>query len=670
MAATFTLKLGTLDLSSYVRVNPDDAMDPYGQPWVEPTFTETPFSDGQPLISTTVHNREQQWPMFLRDPTLLKDQLHALIRSINNAAAQRPLLLQWKDDGASQTTWFDVAFVRFEPNFNFRRSQKGYAAGVLHVWTSGYGHTGTTRITATAAGTGVFLSVPIASVAGDAPALMVTSITDGGVVPSLGRIVAVAPISNPSYTPQILAASLTDLQPGASLVGASGADASQYLALPVSPTGGASGVACKVPLPNPTIAGGDNRILAVVKSGIDAGVGITALDPYGNLLGATAVASMSQSWGLVDLGVCRLPTVGYPTLPKLSILAGALWASGGIGPNILASPAGLAINEILCLPDKNLCLLFESGAGRGSVISKAAFGAVGALPGLNDDLGNPWTPGLNNANSLGVGGFGTGYNVYSAQGYVTAQAPMIASLVFDADRLGGVISDSMLIQAKPYFASPGLGHEEIRLFKDVKASQYVQARLAASRFLSLEAATGAGGQAGNVLASVQIATFSAGQKYRLALQLQGPGAFINLSRDDGGPVFAPGSMAQASIGVASNAAVAGAGAPALAIGYPSYGNGAFIWTRVYSWEVDTIPSSSLLPYDTYTIDGVTADSYRVASGGAFAGAKLVSQQHGAFPKMQPSTTSVAVVAAAYDQGPANDIISAAISVRERFFMAV
>ena len=405
MAATFTLKLGALDLSSYLRVNPDDPapMDPYSPHFVEPAFADTPYADGQVLISTTVQNREQSWPLFLKDSTQLKPQLHALIQSINNASQQRPLILEWRDDGAGVSTFYDVQFCRFEPNFNFRRSQRGYAAGTLHVCTSGYGHTGTIRIAATAAGTGIFLSVPIASVAGDAPALMDTMLSAGGVVPSLGRIVAVAPITNPSYTAQIGAASLTDLQAGATVVGASGADGSQYLALPISPTGGASGVACKVPLPNPTIAGGDNRILAVVKSGINGGVGMYALDPFGNSMGGTAVASTSQGFSLVDLGVCRLPTVGYPTQPKISIYAGGIWASGAAGPGILASPAGLALNEIFCLPDKNLALVLERGLPGATVYSLDSFPAnTGNLDGQNDLLGHPWSDTYNNV-GLGTG---------------------------------------------------------------------------------------------------------------------------------------------------------------------------------------------------------------------------------------------------------------------------
>jgi hypothetical protein len=663
MAPTFVLKIGAVDLSEYLRVNPDDHMDPYGAPWLEPAFTSTPYADGQPLVSTTVGNRESQWPLFLNEPS--KDLLHALIRTINNAAGQRPLPLEWRDDGASKSTFGDIQFLRFEPQFDFRRSQYGYAAGVLHVWTSGYGHTGTTRVAGTAAGTGVFLSVPIPSVAGDAPALLDTTIHAGKVVPALGRIVALAPISHPSYAALIPAASLLETQAGASLIGASGAQGSQYLALPVSPTGGASGVACKVPLPNPTIAGGDNRILAVVKSGINSGLGITALDPYGNAMGATAVASNLGQWAVVDLGVCRLPTVGFPTQPEISIVAGALWASGAVGPVITGSPAGLALNEIICLPDKNLTLVLETA--QRSNIGQDGFIGFRTLAGAVDEVGNSWSAALNNSHA--VGGFLVGAGLAEWGGHLTTQPSQSATIaIFDADRQAGILSDSMRLNIKPQFASPALGFEELRLFKDVQASQYVQARLAASAFLSLEVATGADGQSGIVLASVRIATLSAGEKYRLSLQVQGPGAFVTLSKDNEGPVFAPASMAQASIGIASNAAIAGAGAPAVAMAIPSQTETADR-PKAYSWEVVTLNAAALTPFDAYRFDGPDADVYRTASSGVFSGQKLMSVQRGAFPKAAPSTSSIAVVCAPFDQGVANDLVSAVVSVRERFFYA-
>jgi hypothetical protein len=582
-----------------------------------------------------------------------KDGLHALIRAIQNATAQRPLLVEWRDSGASASTFFDVQFVRFEPDFNFRRGVHGYAAGILRVTVTGYGHTGTTRVTATAAGTGIYLSVPIGSVAGDAPALLDTTITAGAILPSLGRIVALAPITNPSYTPRIPAASLTDAQPGATVIGASGADGSQYLALPVSPTGGASGVACKVPLPNPTIAGGDNRILAVVRSGIGAGVGISALDPYGNAMGATAVASMSQSWGLVDLGVCRLPTVGFPTQPKISILAGALYASGAAGPRILASP-GLALNEILCLPDKNLTLLLESAAGA-TYLSRYGFPANVELDGRKDALGNPWSDAYNNV--------GLGSGVLTEDGgelVLNANSNAPASAI-DSAHLAAIFTDSMTISANPF-----LTRGDVRLTKEAATGVYVQARVNADTgYIDLTAATNG---TLNLLASTAVASlFNTNLTLRFSLRCQGPAARVNLSRDDGGPLVVAGaSSGFASIG-ASSPGVAGAGVPGLSLCMGASPD----FTSLSVWEVDVLGNTNLQAFDSYRIDGPNADSNRTASGGAFAGnQKLVAVQRGAFPKMVPSTVSLAVIVAPFDQGPANDLISAKVSIRERFSYGV
>lgn len=229
----------------------------------------------------------------------------------------------------------------------------------------------------------------------------------------------------------------------------------------------------------------------------------------------------------------------------------------------------------------------------------------------------------------------------------------------------------MLLSGKVAFSTPALGLEEVRLFKDVQASQFVQARMAASGFLALEAATGAG--VGITLASVAVPTFTGNAFYRFALQVQGPGAFVALSADNGGPVFAPASMAQASIGVASNAALAAAGVPALAMAIASNQIGISPWpvyTRFSSWEVDPLPVpgavNPVAAHDNYTLSGNNVDSYRTSSAGVFAGQKLVAWQKGAFPKMVPSTVSLACILAPVDKGVANDLISAVVSTKERF----
>jgi hypothetical protein len=229
----------------------------------------------------------------------------------------------------------------------------------------------------------------------------------------------------------------------------------------------------------------------------------------------------------------------------------------------------------------------------------------------------------------------------------------------------------MVVSAKSFFGSAAASGTEHHLLKDVASGVYVQARLAylmGSYCLSLSAATNT---TLNTLASLALATLSTVQAYKLAMQVQGQAAFVNLTRDDGGPVFIPGSAAFASVGVTGNAAVTGRGVPGLAISEYG-GNSLYLRSWMETWEVDSLPvspSAGFAAYDSYTLSGNNVDSYRVSSAGVFAGQKLINNQKGAFPKMVPSTTSLAVVCAPVDQGVANDLISAVVSVKERFSYA-
>jgi len=150
----------------------------------------------------------------------------------------------------------------------------------------------------------------------------------------------------------------------------------------------------------------------------------------------------------------------------------------------------------LLLPDKNLTLIYERGAGAVGPARCPRTGSPGRASSCsapNDSLGNPWraattmpTPTQTNGPGVPVA---TGCALAELGGYLAPYADA-STVVFDANNLPAILTDTMTISAKAYFASPGLGFEEVDLVKDVKASQFVSARLAASGFLSLGAATG------------------------------------------------------------------------------------------------------------------------------------------------------------------------------------
>lgn len=178
MAPPFTLKLGALDLAPYVRVGNDEGFDPYdGGGFEEPAFIDNPFGEGQGLANVDSRNREMSWPLYLNAAT--KDAMHTLVRQINQEIryAARPLRVEWRDQDATNSTYYDVEFARFDPNFRMRPSAQRWLAGVLRVWTQPYGHTATERVIGTGALPGVG-SIPLASFAGDIGAQMHLSVSE------------------------------------------------------------------------------------------------------------------------------------------------------------------------------------------------------------------------------------------------------------------------------------------------------------------------------------------------------------------------------------------------------------------------------------------------------------------------------------------------------------
>lgn len=659
MSANFTFRLGSLDLAPYMRVNPDDGLDLYGAgEWIEPALADTPFGDGQLLTSVDVRSRPMVVPLFLRGDDHSKDQLHDLMARIEVELAQPGLMVEWQDAGASEPTFYDVTFGRFEPGFNHRRHEHGYSAGTLRLWTGGYGHTATTRVLATAQGSGMVTVVTIpSSVQGDAPALLRTLVTVGTHIPSYGRLLAVAPLAHPSYAPLIPAARFTDLMGGAALIGASGAQGSQYLGLPVNPTGRASGIGCKVPLPNPSISGGENRVFLVARTGLGRGVAIEAIDPFGNRLGPTAACS-SLDWSVIDLGVARIPTQGLPTVPKITLLAGGIVASGH-SPSVplIASP-GLQINQAVVLPNRELLTVLDRTSARGSLISRDYGKGQGALAGSRDDFHNAWALGWNKATSPAV---------LLRTGRHTILSPATLGNISSA-RVDLPPQDRMIVVGRPLFAYPPPGASTAWwLRKDLATGAYVQAELCMASALAFPTGHLAIHTATNgvesLLASVAVGNLCPYAPYKLELAVDGPECTARLSAQF--PITAAGATTnQAAVAAASNAAVSGNGQPVMAI----RSGGLHAGAGFYGWETHLPGSSPLARFDTVTLDGEFNTAHRQGSGSAERYAPLPDTR-GAFPRVSPSAPAVAVLNAPLDQGPANETSTVELRMRERFHFA-
>lgn len=331
----FVLRFGSLDLSPYLRVGNDEGFDPYdGGGFEEPAFIDNPFGEGQGLSNVDSRNREMSWPLYLNATT--KDGLHTLVRQINQEIryAVRPLRVEWKDQDASFSTFYDVEFARFDSVFKMRPSAQKWLAGTLRVWTKPYGHTATERVIATVTGTGGFSVFAIPSAAGDIDAQLKVGLSSPSFAISGNRpqdaIISILP-----YQWQSVFNAATIAQVGnASLIGASGAVGSQVGRGMVAGGGQITWVAT---LTCPTaLEDRSARILAAIRTpSAVAGNAQFFVHLLGQAAGFAAgtptvlfTPSAANEWTLLDLGVLR-PPVGIGNSFPIGIIAGQPTSANG-----------------------------------------------------------------------------------------------------------------------------------------------------------------------------------------------------------------------------------------------------------------------------------------------------------------------------------------------------
>lgn len=305
-----TLIVGSLSLATYAKLHPEDGLDVGNPAFDEPIFAEASESDGQALIQHTYGNREWQTPVHLKATS--KDNLHDLARDIERNAV-KGARVSFLDDGATDTSYFDLEGARLELEYNHRRGLKNRSSGILRLWTRPFAHTATQRIVATGAATNAFLmQVAVASgfnPDGDVPAQAVIKVFPGsqpwggaqsaGRRDYYGRLVAMAPLSHPSWR-SIITASAINI---GTVVAAAGAHASVFTTVAQNFNGINT---FTLPGLAPSIYGGRRlRALAIARGGMD----MELIDKAGNRLGRTGNASVinRRDWGVVDLGVFKIP---------------------------------------------------------------------------------------------------------------------------------------------------------------------------------------------------------------------------------------------------------------------------------------------------------------------------------------------------------------------------
>lgn len=383
MPPPHTAVLGSWDFAPYLRVGPDDGLDPYGQTYEDPAFSESAISEGQPLIAITAKNREGVFPVFLGSATspLNKDQMHALQRTAASACKAAPTL-QWKDAGASNSTFWDVTYARFEPTFHYRRSQKGWLAGVVRVFSQPpYGHTGSyTQLPGgSAMASGLTVTLPLNPTIGDAPGLLNVQIGLGSnmVDRENGRLVGFSVVPSGQQV-EFVAASLPQLY----ILGTIRTDAQAVgsLVMARSIEGGIPNpedIYTRIDLSPASLYKGRQRIFGMMRNNTNtffnvAGPLVRMLDEAGNQLGPDAAATTQVfGFGPVDLGVLNVaPASGQATVSAY-----------------FSAPVQLSIDRFLVLPEESTTYLLDTDvtqwAGDGD-LSNIASGT------LVDDYNQPY----------------------------------------------------------------------------------------------------------------------------------------------------------------------------------------------------------------------------------------------------------------------------------------
>ena len=590
--------------------------------------------------------------------TTAKDALHTLIAQINNEIANpttSPLRVEWKDSGASNSTFYDVTHARIEPKFRYRLSEHSYADAVLHVWCAPpYGHTATERVLATAAGTAPGLTASLIGVAsplvGDvAPQTRVTVNTSGQAVGLAGRGLIVAAPSASGYVPFISAASFVNVHPSAGVFGASGAPGSQALyrqpAFDSAPLG-------QVPL-GATMYAGRNRVYAAVNPAMfHVGFMVNARDQNNTPLGATAVAYRPEGWQLLDLGVVDVATT-TPTA-VVTLFTGAKTQTGGDAqfqrPMPTGTPSGAqgAVAGVYVLPEKSQQAIIDQNAVR---VAGGFFGASGVATSgtFVDSVGAQWPGGLLYGAS-GAYAIGNGANVGSAMANTAALGDARVRAMFHT--WGTTSTDQQLVG----------------ILKD--AFNYVAAfntgGVSTSALIAQAVANGVITGATLGIGSIAGAPLLSGSTQALVVDLVRIGAtgYVNARWSRAtviGWIPTPGSAA-----TAVPVACIGFNAPRTE-GVPmiyAQASAAISYAQFDSLRTIAQPS------EAYRLTGVTSDTtLRSPPAGVGPNVPLAAAKIGADLKLTPSSVGVTAVDWQLDGGPMNDPMGVEVRCRERFTYA-
>jgi ABC-type nitrate/sulfonate/bicarbonate transport system permease component len=127
------IKLDGYDFFGFCRVGAGEGLTPGDAEVLKAEFGETGGPDGQPLLSVSADNRQWEIPLFLtpyKDAAYArtKDGFNQLVTDVQKRC-RAAAVYEWRDDGASQSTFFVVEFARFDAAYDYRRAQALWLSG-------------------------------------------------------------------------------------------------------------------------------------------------------------------------------------------------------------------------------------------------------------------------------------------------------------------------------------------------------------------------------------------------------------------------------------------------------------------------------------------------------------------------------------------------------------
>lgn len=278
------------------------------------------------------------------------DGVLAMVRKLK-AALTKGTQVEFRPDGASQSTFFDLERGQFKEEYNHFRLGKGVQGGQLKLWTRPHGNTGTTRLVASISGPGP-QQVAATGIMGDTAAFANLALRTGSVVASSGipRIAVWAVTPNASHvTAWSFAASLA--VGGGTVIGASGAIGSQARGLAAFAPGGVQESFYWTPGGPQTP--GHYRLFLVGRNVFfpASAISFQAVGGLGGngINGASVVATLTSAtqWQMWDLGEIEFSRLGS-SIPTQAV---GVWVQAAAAASaVVAAPSTLMLNTLLAVP--------------------------------------------------------------------------------------------------------------------------------------------------------------------------------------------------------------------------------------------------------------------------------------------------------------------------------